>query len=560
MKSFRSLTALPLALLLLSGCGGGKAPESAGNTFYYNEPEDLNSLDPARISARAPWWVGGQIYIGLVGLDSSLKPVPMLAKSWSTSEDGRTWTFTLRNDVRFADDESFPGGKGRALTAEDVRYSFERICNPETASTGFWVFRGKVRGAEEYFDRKPGAADHVAGFRVVDDTTFVVELAEPSPILLSLLSMPYCYVVAREAVEHYGKEYFRHPVGAGPFRLARWDVAQRLVLERNPNYFERDGSTQLPYLDSVVVSFLKDKKSEFLEFESGKLDMVASIDPAFAERVFTPEGTGLAGDYTKYRLYRTPSMSVEYYGFMFDSATGGGKGSPFIGNRYLRRAINYAIDRESIVRYVLRGMAIPASHGPIPPGIPGYTGVEGYRFDRALATKLLDSAGYPGGKGLPEIVLQVSESERVTAVAQAIQEQLNAVGVKLRVTQVSPAQNRSMAAEGKLPFWRANWMADYPDAENFIALFYSKYAAPSGSNTTRFSHPRVDSLYRAALSAGLTPEQRAAMYGEAERVIIDEAPWVLIYHSTIQRLTQPGIKGYTVDPLDRLVLANVRKQ
>src|SRR4051812_10030084 len=237
MKVLRSLTPIASAILAatfwsiaaagLSGCGG-RGPETASNTFFYNEPEDLPTLDPARISARAPWWVGGQIYIGLIGLDSALHPVPMLAKSWTMSPDGRRWSFTLRNDVRFADDACFPGGKGRALTAEDVRYSFERICNPATASTGFWVFRGKVAGAEEFYNGGAAAANgHVAGFRVVNDTTFEIELAEPSPLLLSLLSMPYCYVVPREAVEKYGKDYFRHPVGAGAFKLAEWITGQR---------------------------------------------------------------------------------------------------------------------------------------------------------------------------------------------------------------------------------------------------------------------------------------------------------------------------------------------
>jgi peptide/nickel transport system substrate-binding protein len=569
MKVQRSLTPIATAIFiaavmslagsLMSGCGG-RGAATANNTFFYNEPEDLPTLDPARISARAPWWVGGQIYIGLVGLDSALQPVPMLAKSWSTSSDGKVWTFILRNDVRFADDPSFPGGKGRTLTAEDVRYSFERICNPATASTGFWVFRGKVAGAEEYYNGGAAQGGHVSGFHVVNDTTLEITLVEPSPLLLSLISMPYCYVVPREAVEKYGKDYFRHPVGAGAFKLAEWITGQHLLLVRNGNYFEHDASgKQLPYLDSVSVSFIKDKKSEFGEFEAGRLDMVASVDPALLDKVFTPDGQSLSDAYKKYRLFRTPSMSVEYYGFMLDSTAAGAKGSPFIHNAYLRRALNYAIDRDAIVRYVLHGQAIPATHGPIPPGIPGYSGVAGYSFNREMARKLLDSAGYPEGKGLPEIILQISESERISAVAQAIQEQLNAIGVKVRIVQVSPAQNRSMAAEGKLPFWRANWMADYPDAENFIALFYSKYAAPSGSNTTRYRNARVDSLYREALAPGLSAEQRSAIYGKAERIILDEAPWILIYHSTIQRLVQPGITGYGIDPLDRLMLTHVRK-
>jgi peptide/nickel transport system substrate-binding protein len=554
-----SLTTLALAAAFIAGCG--RPSGAANNSFAYNEIEDLNTLDPARTSARTPWWVGGQIYVGLVGLDSALAPIPMIAKSWSTSEDGRQWTFNLRSDVLFADDPCFPGGTGRKVTAEDVRYSFERICNPATASTGFWVFRGKVVGAEEYYnDSAARAKGHVAGFNVLNDTTLRIDLVEPSPLLLSLLSMPYCYVVPREAAEKYGTDFFRHPVGAGPFRLAEWKSGERLVLTRNPHYFEKDAAGKaLPYLDSVVVTFIADKKTEFAEFQSGHLDAVTSIDPAFLDQVISPDGKSLVGDYTKYHLFNVPSMSIEYYGIMLDAKAPGAQGSPLVANRFLRRAINYAIDREAIVRYVLHGQAIPASHGPIPPGIPGYSGVEGFKFDREMARKLLDSAGYPGGKGLPELALQISESERAVSVAQAIKEQLSAIGVNLKINRVSPAQHRSMAADGKLPFWRANWMADYPDAENFIALFYSKYASPSGSNTTRFANPTVDSLYRAALAPGLGTEQRAVIYGAAERIILDQAPWILIYHSTIQRLTQPGIDGYFVDPLDRLVLTRVRK-
>lgn len=557
----RRLAFAAIACATLAGCGG--SPDSSKlNTFYYNEAEDLNSLDPARISNRASWWVGGQLHAGLVGLDSALKPVPMLASRWQQSPDGRVWTFTLRADARFADDACFADGKGRRVTAEDVRYSFQRICDPATTSTGFWVFRGKVVGADEFF-ADPKAVGNVKGFRAVDDSTFEITLNEPSPLVLSLMAMPYCYVIPREGVEKYGKDFFRKPVGAGAFKLGEWNSGQRLVMVRNPNYFERDAAgTPLPYLDSVVVSFVRDKKTEFAEFEAGRLDMVASIDAALLDKVFTRSGTALAltPAFASCTMYRVPSMSVEYYGFQLDPSAPGAAGSPFVTNAKLRRALNYAVDRESLVRYVLRDQAIPAAAGPVPPSIPGYSGVAGYTFDRARAAALLDSAGFPGGKGLPELTLQVSESERVIAVAQAIQEQLRAIGLKVKINQVSPAQHRQMAAEGKLPFWRANWMADYPDAENFLALFYSPYRSPSGSNTTRYSNPRVDSLYRAALAPGLSPEARTAIYGQAERIVLDDAPWLLLYHSTITRLARPGVAGYQVDPLDRLMLTGVKKK
>jgi peptide/nickel transport system substrate-binding protein len=564
MKLLRSLTPVALAALLFTGCGDRK-PAVASNTFYCNILDGLNTLDPARIGARSPWWIGGQIFSGLVGLDSSLQPIPLLARSWSVSDDGLTWTFNLRSDAYFSDDPSFAGGRGRRVVAEDLRYSFERICTPETGSTGFWVFRGKVKGAEEFYkgreSKSSGAPEHVAGFRAVNDTTFQIELVEPFAPFLTMLSIPYCYVVPREAVEKYGTEFARHPVGAGAFHLVEWLPDQELRIARNPNYFERDASgNRLPYLDTVRFSFIKNSKTEFIEFQQGKLDMISSIDPEFDDVVLAPDGKSLSSQFKDYGFYTTPAMSVEYYGFMLDSTTQGGKGSPFAGNRYLRRALNYAIDRESIIRYVLKGRAIAGTHGPIPPGTPGYSGIEGFRFDRDLARRLLDSAGYPNGRGLGTITLQLGQNERTASVAEAVQEQLKAIGVNINLVQVDFPQHREMILSGKLPFWRASWIGDYPDAENFIALFYSPYAAPRGPNTTRMADPGVDSLYRAALDPRLPMAQRAALYREAERIVLDEAPWVLLYYSVIQRLTQPGIEGYVVDPLDRLVLTRVRKK
>ncbi|HVK38938.1 MAG TPA: ABC transporter substrate-binding protein [Candidatus Kapabacteria bacterium] len=567
MNLNRHLLLIGIALVSsLAACGGGGAGEvaSSSSTFYYNDPDGLNTLDPARIGARSPWQIGGQIFIGLVGLDSALRPIPQIAKSWTVSPDGLRWTFNLRGDVFFADDASFSGGKGRAVTAEDVRYSFERILDPATSSSGVWVFSGKVRGAAEHFEARRtdsvAGAGHVPGFQVVDDTTFVIELEKPFPPFLSILSMPYCYIVPREAVEKYGDEFFRNPVGAGAFRLAEWSPDQRIVLVRNERYYERDaGGARLPYLDSVVVSFVKDVKTEYLEYKEGRLDAVGTIDPAFTDEVFAADAKSLAPTLEGHHLHATPAMSVEYYGFLLDSTRPGAKGSPLAGNRHLRRAINYAIDRDAIVRYVLKGRAAVGVNGPIPPGTPGFSNVAGFRFDRELARRLLDSAGYPGGKGLPPLVLQMGHSERSASVAEALQDQLATVGITLELRQVNSPQHREMYLAGKLPFFRANWMADYPDAENFLSLFYSEYAPPAGNNTTGFRNARFDSLYRAALGPSMTIEQRSALYNEAERIILDQSPWVILYYSVIQRLTQPWISGYAVDPLDRLDLTRVRK-
>jgi len=561
MKFYRSLTVCALAAVLLAGCGGND--ETSKNTFFYNEHDNFNTLDPALIGARASGWAGSQIFVGLVGLDSAMGPIGKLARDWSVSEDGRVWRFNLRTDARFADDPCFPDGKGRTVTAEDVRYSFERICRPETKSTGVWVFRGKVLGVDEYiasFD-SGNPLEHIEGLRVVDDSTFEITLVEPFAPFLSMLTIPYCFVVPHEAVEKYGEDFFRHPVGAGPFKMIEWVPDQRLTMSRNENYFERDAQgNRLPYLDSISVSFIRDLRTEFTEFQRGNLDMISGLEPSFIDAVFAPDGKSLTPEYSQYRLYLVPSMSITYYGFQLDPNTQGGQGSPFVDNRYLRRALNYAIDRDAIVRYVLKGQSIAATHGPIPPGTPGYSGIEGYRFDRDMARKLLDSAGYPDAKGLPEIVIQMSDNERTKSVGEVVQEQLAQIGIKAQIRQVQFPQHREMYKSAKLPIWVASWIADYPDAENFMGVFYSPFIANQGPNTTHFSNATFDSLYRAALDPHLSIEERAKIYNRAERIVLDEAPWIFLTYSLVQRLTQPGISGYTVDPLDRLDLTYVRKQ
>lgn len=542
-----------------SATGGGDS-----NTFYYNEGDGLNTLDPARIGARAPWWIGSHLFCGLVGLDNQLNTKPLVAKNWSVSEDGLTWTFNIRNDIKFADDPCFPEGKGRKVTANDVLYSFERICNPKTASTGFWVFRGKVKGAEEYFTAlESGAATapkNVAGFEVISDTTFKITLTQPFAPFLSMLSIPYAYIVPKEAVEKYGQDFQKHPVGCGAFTLSEWKPDEVLVLKKNPNYFERDKqNNQLPYLDKVVVSFIKNSNTEFLEFKQGKLDMISNIDPSFLGDVFDASGKTLKGDYIKYQLHTKNALSVDYYGFNLDTKTSGGANSVLATNKFLRKAINFGIDRKAIVEYVLKGRAFSANYGPVPPGTPGFAGVVGYDYSKDLALKYLDSAGYPNGKGLPEFTLQIGQNERSASIAEAVQAQLQKIGVKIKLVQVDFPQHREMILAGKLPFWRTNWIGDYPDAENFMALFYSPNKAPQGPNTTHYANKTVDSLYKLALNPRLKPEERMVYYARAERIVIDDAPWVFLTYGLVQRLAQPDITGFTIDALDRLSLTEVKK-
>jgi peptide/nickel transport system substrate-binding protein len=434
--------------------------------------------------------------------------------------------------------------------------------NAKTKSTGLWVFRERIVGAGEYHKRTTeGGSGEVEGIKVLNDSTLSITLVKPFAPFLSILTMPYCWIVPREAVEKYGDDFFKNPVGTGPFMFSEWEPDIRMVLKKNPKYFKKDASgAQLPYLETVAISFMRDSKTEFLEFEKGSLDMVTNIDPAFTPSVFTAEGN-LQGKYKGYNLLKAPALSIEYYGIQLDETLEAGKASPLSKNKLLRQALNYAVNREQLVRYILRGKGISAINGVLPPTMPGFSkDVRGYSYDPQKARQLLAQAGFPNGKGLPKLKLQLGNSQTTGQVAEAIQQQWKEIGVNVELTQVDFPQHTGMVRSGKLPLWRINWVGDYPDPENFLALFYSANFSPGGPNTTHIRNARLDSLYTAALNPLLSPVQRYGLYNEMERIVLDEAPWIFLYYNAIQRLVEPSVKGLTVDGSDRLVLETVRKE
>lgn len=256
---------VPLWLILFSSCKNHQHPDK--QIFRYNESSGLASIDPAFAKSKQVMWAVHQLYNTLIEIDSNLQMQPSLAKSWDISPDNLIFTFYLRNDVFFTDDACFKNGKGRQLTAHDVEYSFKRIVDKSTASPGAWIFNNRVDDAE--------------GFKAVDDTTFQLKLIRPFQSILGILSMQYCSVIAKEAVEKYKTDFRRHPVGTGPFQFVAWEEGQALILKKNKNYFEKDTKgNPLPYLDGIKVSFYDSKATEFLEFQQNRLDFIDDIDPA----------------------------------------------------------------------------------------------------------------------------------------------------------------------------------------------------------------------------------------------------------------------------------------
>jgi peptide/nickel transport system substrate-binding protein len=512
-----------------------------------NLPTGLSSLDPAYARDQANAWMTEQLFEGLVQLDNDLKIIPSIAHSWQIQDSGMVYIFNLRTDVLFHHNSIFGNDSTRYVTAQDFVFSFNRICDAGTGSSGQWIFNGKVEGTD--------SPEGVKGFRAINDSTLEIRLIRPFPPFLTLLTMPYAFVVPREAIEKYGKHFRSNPVGTGPFQFKSWKEGQSLILLKNKKYHEFENGERLPFLDAVRVTFTAGALISFHQFLRGDLDFINRPDLSLKDEIMDSDGQLKMQWRSKFRIESMPQLNTEYLGILLMR----GEGSvSVLKDKRIRQAINLAIDRDQLVRYVLNGMGYPAHGGMVPPGMPGFdsTVLKGYRYEPDKAKLLLRAAGYPDGKGLPEITLYTNPSYQ--PVMEFIQYQLGQVGIRIQLDPSDGASMREMIYQGRIPFWRASWIADYPDPENYMSLFYSENAAPDGPNTTRFSHAEFDRLYTASAQENNTAK-RVGMFLEMQQILLDEAPVVLLYYDKIIRLVRNGTHGLETNAMNSLKLKRVRK-
>ncbi|MGH2642555.1 MAG: ABC transporter substrate-binding protein [Chitinophagaceae bacterium] len=538
MRNIHVVIALSILCLFFS-CYQ-KTP-SDKQVFRMNMAEGLETTDPAFAKNQNIIWVVHMIYNTLIRTDSDLHIIPSLAKSWTVSKDGLVYTFHLRTDVYFQDNPVFPGGKGRKMTAQDVVYSFRRIMNPATASSGAWIFNGKVNPD--------------TGFVALNDSTFQLNLIKPFHPILGILTMPYCSVVPHEAVEKWGKDFRRHPCGTGPFEYKYWDEGQAMILLKNPHYWEFDSTGhRLPYLDAVKITFIASKATEFLLFVQNELDFMKDLDVSYKDEILTKSGK-LQKDFEgKVILMKKPFLNTEYLGFLVDTNNALIKNSP-IRLKDFRLAVNYGFDRAKIAMYLKNNTVIPAYGGFIPAGLPSYdtSKVHGYRYNPVLARKYLAEAGFPEGKGLPPITLY--STEEYADISNYVANQLQQIGITANVNIQQIGLLREMAAKSQAPFFRADWMADYPDGESFLACFYGKNPAPP--NYTHFSNPLFDRLYESALTEN-NDSVRYTLYHRMDSIILANAPVVPIYYDESVFFIHPWVKGLTNNAMELLDLKRVK--
>jgi len=527
-------------LMVLLSCSSRN--ETNKNIFHYNEQTGIASLDPAFAKNQSIMWAVHQLYSTLVETDKDLNIVPLVATHWEISTDRRTYTFHLRNDVFFYDDNSFPGGKGRKLTASDVVFSFDRIVDKQLASPGSWIFNHKV--------------DSLNAFTAVDDSTFQLRLIRPYIPILGILSMQYCSIVPREAVEQYGNDFRRHPVGSGPFAFVAWEEGQALVLKKNKNYFEKDGlGNRLPYLDGIKISFYDSKATEFLLFRQKQLDFMNDIESSFKDEVLTKKGELRKNWNGTIVLQTHPYLNTEYLGILVDTTNELVKNSP-VRMKKIRQAINYGFDRRKMILYLRNSLGIPAESGFVPAGLPSFDSarVRGYRYDPAKAKQLIAEAGYPDGKDLP--VIKLLTIPIYSDFASFIAKQLEETGIRIQVEVVQKSLLLDLTSNSRALFFRGSWIADYPDTENYLSVFYS--ANPAPPNYTRYKNPEFDGLFEKALNE-TNDSLRYKLYQQADQVMINDAPVVPLWYDESIHLLQPGIQNFDGNSLNLLELRRVKK-
>jgi oligopeptide transport system substrate-binding protein len=558
--------ACALASLAFVAAGCTTSKNDLPNTLRNQVEGKIKGLDPAFSDDVYMSQQIGYAYEGLLQFHYLKRPYvlePNLAEAMpQVSADGRTYTFKLKKGVVFHDDPCFKetAGKGRELTAEDVIYSWKRLADIKTTSTGWWVFDGKIVGLNEWRDEgaKAGASDYskpVEGLKALDRYTLQIKLIKRSAQFLFNLAQPYTYVVAREAVEAYDKEFLNHAVGTGPFRLQEFNGASKVVWTKNPTFRKKlypsegapgdkeaglleDAGKPIPFVDRIVTQVFEERQPMWLSFLSGKLDY-ANVPKDNYDSAVGPDGNVTAELKAKgITLQKVPAVEFTRYSFNMTD--------PVLGkNKLLRQALSQAYDIESAIKIFYNGRAIPAQT-PIPPGVAGYD--EKYKnpyrqHNVAKAKELLAKAGYPDGKGLPAfeyVTLADSLSRQWTDYDQ---KQFGAIGVKLKVTTYSwPEMNVAIKNKRGQIFAGAAWVADYPDAENLLALFYSKNAPP-GPNAANYADPEYDRLYEKSLTMVDSPE-RTALYRQMALMLVEDAPAMFMVHRIIYTFQQPRLRNF----------------
>lgn len=510
MKKAISLFLLTVALCVMSaGLVLAAEEPQYGGIARWHEVSNPPMLDPHMATDTTSARTYILMFDTLVtNSDDGQKIIPWLAESWNASKDGKVWTFKLRKGVHFH--KQTEGGKatangGREVTAEDWKWSFERMIRDKSPRA---YFIDMVDGYQEMVD---GKAKEWKGIKVIDKYTLQFTLKEPFTPFVSVLAYQALCVVPKEDVTKHGKEFKFHPVGTGAFTFESWRQDQKVTLKRNPNYWRKDANgKQLPYLDGFEIVVIPESTVAWEEFKKDNINFMRDVP----ERQVA-EARKLLGS----NFLFNPQPGIYYFGFNM-------RMEPFKGNKKLRQAMNYAIDRKRMNDLVMEGLFVPAS-GVLPPSMPGFNkNLKGYEFNPEKAKQLMAEAGYPNGL---EITMQVNQSARNKAVAEAAQAQLAELGIKMNIKIVDWGVHLDMLDRGECEMYRMGWVVDYLDPDNFLYINLHSTNLGIKGNYSFYKNDEVDKLLAEARVI-TDQKKRVELYQKAESIIVDDAPWMFLLY------------------------------
>lgn len=563
-KNVKFLAVLTV-LISFVACNKSKGPQE--NTVNIPVTAKVKGMDPIYANDRYSGNETMRVYEGLLEYHYLKRPFtlqPNLASALPTvSPDGLTYTFNLKKGVLFHDNECFPNGKGREMVAEDVVYSIKRTA-ADIKALGWWVIDGKIAGLNEWREKVTNAggkvdmSEVVEGLQATDKYTVQFKLTKPFPQFLYALAMPFFVVVPKEAVDHYKEEFLNHPVGTGPFTLKKFDRTNRIVYNKNPNFRDKfyptegmpgdkekglldDAGKKLPLADKLVIQIMVEDQPRWLNFQKGKLDFLFIPKDNFDSAV-TPEG--LSPDMKKkgIALQIVPDLDVTYTAFQHTN--------PLFSNVNLRRAMSLAYDPVTSNKLFYSNTAIPAQ-SLVPPGIAG--NIPGFKNqwmgpDIPRAKKLLADAGYPEGKGLPEITFDTSASSVSRQIGEFFAKQMAEIGIKIKViTNPWPELQKKIQTRQTM-LQSLAWGADYPDAENFLQLLYGPNKTP-GANGSNYDNPEFNKMFEEARYLQDSP-QRTSLYEGMNKWAADQIPWIFGVHRQRYTLIHSWLKNYQYMPID----------
>jgi peptide/nickel transport system substrate-binding protein len=549
---------IPFLVTGLIGCGPAEEAEgdegtnkrvSDGKTVFYGgalnvcEEETYSSIFPLEVVDVTSFKIATQIHDGLVEYnpkDFSLRSA--VAEKWEINDDHTEFTFTLRKDVKFHDDACFSGGKGRVLTAQDVKFTFELLCSKEYEINYSSLIKPYLKGAEDFFS---GASESISGLEIVDDYTVKFTLNEPSSSFIYILTMPNTSIIAKEAYDKYGKNM---TVGCGPFLYTKAkDLTKDLYLVYNPKYYQKDDKgNALPYLDTIHFSFIPSKLTQLEKFNTDEVSIIEGLPSAKIAQVVSENIENFKNTPPKTILDRQPALSSQYYAFTCSKA-------PF-NDVKVRQAFSYAVNRADIVNNILNGQGSPGTHG-ITPNIPAFKAydfsrIDGYNYDPEKARQLLAEAGYPNGAGFPEITLEVNLGGSVhKLVATEVERQINqTLGINISIDQVSFKNKIEHSKYGQSELYRSAWVADYPSPESFLSILYGaevpeSMEEPSYPNTMRYKNAQYDSLYVLGKTT-VDPIKRNDYFAEAEKIMMSEAPIMVLWYTENYTMYHSQVRGF----------------